>query len=52
VLTQRPKKTDLKMGEKLVPGDTPIVAYRRRRRELQESTLCLIDAALPPSSHG
>ena len=52
VLTQRPKKTDLRMGEKLVQGDSPIVAYRRRRRELQESTLCLFDAALPPSSHG
>jgi phenylpropionate dioxygenase-like ring-hydroxylating dioxygenase large terminal subunit len=34
VLTQLPKQTDLKMGEKLIQGDGPIVAYRRRRREL------------------
>ena len=39
VLTQRPKRTDLMMDEKLIQGDGPIVAYRRRRREL-------IDAAV------
>ena len=43
VLTQRPKQTDLRMGEKLIQGDGPIVAYRRRRREL-------IDAAVQGSS--
>lgn len=34
VLNQRPVKTDLRMGEKLIPGDNPIVAYRRRRADL------------------
>lgn len=34
VLTQRPKKTDLRMGEKLIPADQPIITYRRRRREM------------------
>jgi phenylpropionate dioxygenase-like ring-hydroxylating dioxygenase large terminal subunit len=36
VSRQLPKKTDLYMGEKLVPGDRLILAYRRRRKELQE----------------
>lgn len=40
VLTQRPKASDLRMGEKLIQGDGPIIEYRRRRREL-------IDAASP-----
>lgn len=35
VLTQRPIKTDLRMGEKLVQGDGPIIAFRRKRAELQ-----------------
>jgi phenylpropionate dioxygenase-like ring-hydroxylating dioxygenase large terminal subunit len=34
VETQRPFRTDLKMDEKLIPGDAPIILYRRRRREL------------------
>ena len=34
VVTQLPKRTTLKMGEKLIQGDWPIVAYRRRREEL------------------
>lgn len=34
VTTQRPVKTSLRMGEKLIPGDGPIVAYRRRRDDL------------------
>lgn len=34
VLTQRPKRTDLRMGEKMIPGDGPIIAYRRRRQEM------------------
>jgi phenylpropionate dioxygenase-like ring-hydroxylating dioxygenase large terminal subunit len=34
VLTQRPIRTDLRMGEKLIQGDGPIVAFRRRREEL------------------
>ena len=34
VITQRPIKTQLKMGEKLVQGDRPIVVYRSRREEL------------------
>ncbi len=34
VITQRPKATDLRMGEKPIPADGPIIAFRRRRREL------------------
>jgi phenylpropionate dioxygenase-like ring-hydroxylating dioxygenase large terminal subunit len=37
VLTQIPKKTALKMGEVLIPGDAPIIAYRKHRQELLES---------------
>ena len=36
VITQEPKKTALKMGENLVQGDRPIVAYRQRREQLIE----------------
>lgn len=35
VRTQLPKRTDLRMGEKLIPGDGSIIAYRRRRSELR-----------------
>lgn len=35
VLTQIPKRGDLRMGEKLIQGDGPIIAYRRRRSELR-----------------
>jgi phenylpropionate dioxygenase-like ring-hydroxylating dioxygenase large terminal subunit len=34
VVTQRPKPSSLRMGEKLIAGDGPIIAYRRRRQEL------------------
>ena len=34
VITQQPIKTKLKMGEKLIQGDNPIIFYRRRREEL------------------
>lgn len=34
VETQLPKRSDLQMGEKLIQGDGPIIAYRRRRTEL------------------
>jgi phenylpropionate dioxygenase-like ring-hydroxylating dioxygenase large terminal subunit len=34
VQTQMPKRSDLRMGEKLIQGDSPIIAYRRRRQEL------------------
>jgi len=34
VETQQPKRTALRMGEKLIQGDGPIIAYRRRRQEL------------------
>ena len=37
VVTELPKRTTLKMGEKLIQGDWPIVAYRRRREELIEA---------------
>ncbi len=34
VVTQRPTRSDLRIGEKLIPGDAPVIAYRRRRQEL------------------
>ncbi len=34
VVTQEPKRSDLRIGEKLIPGDAPIIAYRRRRQAL------------------
>jgi phenylpropionate dioxygenase-like ring-hydroxylating dioxygenase large terminal subunit len=34
VVTQLPKRTALKMGEKLIQGDGPIIEYRRRREAL------------------
>ena len=36
VVTQRPHRPDLDIGEILVPGDYPIVLYRKRRRALIE----------------
>jgi phenylpropionate dioxygenase-like ring-hydroxylating dioxygenase large terminal subunit len=35
VLTQIPKKTELKMGENLIQGDAPIIEYRKRRSLLK-----------------
>lgn len=37
VLTQLPKKTELKMGENLIQGDLPIIEYRKRCFELQKN---------------
>ncbi|MCH3943329.1 MAG: aromatic ring-hydroxylating dioxygenase subunit alpha [Atopobiaceae bacterium] len=34
VLTQLPKRTELRMGENLVQGDLPIIEFRRKREEL------------------
>lgn len=34
VITQRPPRPDLDIGETLIPGDHPIVMYRKRRRML------------------
>jgi len=34
VVTQRPKRSDLRGGEILVPSDGPIILYRKRRDEL------------------
>jgi phenylpropionate dioxygenase-like ring-hydroxylating dioxygenase large terminal subunit len=36
VITQRPHRTDLDIGEILIQGDRPIVLYRKIRRELIE----------------
>jgi phenylpropionate dioxygenase-like ring-hydroxylating dioxygenase large terminal subunit len=36
VITQRPIKTALRMNEKLIQGDRPIIEYRRRRHDLQD----------------
>ncbi len=38
VETQLPARSELKLGEKLIQADRPIVAYRRRRQELIESS--------------
>lgn len=35
VLTQKPKKTELKMDEKLIPGDLPIIEFRKKREKLK-----------------
>jgi phenylpropionate dioxygenase-like ring-hydroxylating dioxygenase large terminal subunit len=37
VITQRPKRSDLRIGEHPISGDDPIIKYRRRRRELIEA---------------
>jgi phenylpropionate dioxygenase-like ring-hydroxylating dioxygenase large terminal subunit len=36
VLTQQPKISTLRMGEKLIQADRPIIEYRRKRQELIE----------------
>jgi phenylpropionate dioxygenase-like ring-hydroxylating dioxygenase large terminal subunit len=36
VITQRPPRPDIGIGEILIPGDHPIVMYRKRRRDLIE----------------
>lgn len=36
VLTQLPKKSELKMDERLIMGDKPIIEYRKHRQELIE----------------
>lgn len=36
VITQKPKASSLKSGEKLVPGDSPIIIYRRMRESLKQ----------------
>ena len=38
VVTQRPTRSDLVIGETLISGDHPIVVYRKRRRTLIEAT--------------
>jgi phenylpropionate dioxygenase-like ring-hydroxylating dioxygenase large terminal subunit len=38
VVTQRPKKSTLRMDEKLLQGDRPIIEYRRRRQALQDAS--------------
>lgn len=36
VVTQLPRKSSLNMNEKLIPGDRPIIEFRRRRDELMK----------------
>jgi phenylpropionate dioxygenase-like ring-hydroxylating dioxygenase large terminal subunit len=38
VLTQLPKKSELVMGENLVQGDAPIIAFRQKREELKKNS--------------
>ncbi len=35
VVTQQPQASSMKLGEKLIQGDLPIIEYRRKRAELQ-----------------
>jgi phenylpropionate dioxygenase-like ring-hydroxylating dioxygenase large terminal subunit len=37
VETQQPKASGLRIGERLIPGDQPIIEYRRRREELAQA---------------
>lgn len=37
VLTQLPKKTELTMGEQLIPGDLPIIEFRKKREALKKA---------------
>jgi hypothetical protein len=36
VITQIPKMTDVKMDERLIMGDKPIIEYRKHRQELMQ----------------
>ena len=36
VITQAPKKSELKIGENLIQGDLPIIEYRKKREELKK----------------
>ena len=36
VLTQLPRRSELKMGENLVQGDAPIIEFRRMREKLKQ----------------
>jgi hypothetical protein len=36
VITQLPKKSGLKINERLIMGDKPIIEYRKHRQELIE----------------
>jgi phenylpropionate dioxygenase-like ring-hydroxylating dioxygenase large terminal subunit len=38
VITQLPKKTELKMDERLIMGDKPIIEYRKHRQELMDES--------------
>ena len=38
VITQKPKASAFKSGEKLVPGDRPIVTYRKIREDLKNNS--------------
>jgi len=39
VITQLPKKSELKMDERLIMGDKPIIEYRKHRHELMNPTV-------------
>ncbi len=38
VVTQLPKKSDVKMDERLIMGDKPIIEYRKHRQELKKES--------------
>jgi phenylpropionate dioxygenase-like ring-hydroxylating dioxygenase large terminal subunit len=48
VLTQLPKKSELQMGENLVQGDAPIVAYRLKRDALKKAATPSIEKPANP----
>jgi phenylpropionate dioxygenase-like ring-hydroxylating dioxygenase large terminal subunit len=35
VVTHQPQPSSMELGEKLIQGDSPIIAYRKRRAELK-----------------
>jgi len=48
VQTHQPKPSALRMGEKLIRGDLPVIEYRRRREELMTLTPPPPPSAAPP----
>lgn len=44
VLSQQPKKTELRMNETLIPGDLPIIEFRKKRAELKAKDIAKDEA--------
>jgi len=52
VATQIPKRSDLRIGERLIPGDLPIITYRKKRRELIDASAQEIDETIAEKERG